>query len=377
MTHRIRTLLLVALALVASAALLLRLGWGGGAPYRDLTTRPLIPESALEAVVAYPEPIGNVAVSADGRLFFTVHPESRPLGARLLEWVDGVAVAWPDAEAQRLFDTVLGVVIDQAGRLWTVDHGRHGSAAPRLLAFDLATGAVVHDYRFGRETAPFGSFLQDLQVNSTGSRVYVADVSFWRRRPGIVVYDVDAHMAFRTLDGHPAVSPQDWLIRTPERDMRFFGGLVALKPGVDGLALDKRDEWLYFGAMAHDGLFRVRTGDLEDESLSAAELAGRVERVGDKPLSDGLSIDVEDRIYITDVEHGAVHRLDPDGALTTVVRSSRIRWADALSFGPDGTLYIADSALPDQMLRPRAHIVDRGPYEIFRIGVDVPGIPGQ
>jgi hypothetical protein len=40
-------------------------------------------------------------------------------------------------------------------------------------------------------------------------------------------------------------------------------------------------------------------------------------------------------------------------------------------------LYIADSALQEQMLESREQIVARGPYEIFRIEVDIPGVPGQ
>ena len=36
---------------------------------------------------------GNeITVSADGRIFFTVHPESRPQGNKLLEWTAGAAV---------------------------------------------------------------------------------------------------------------------------------------------------------------------------------------------------------------------------------------------------------------------------------------------
>jgi sugar lactone lactonase YvrE len=369
---------LIVLALVAASLVIaLRLRYGGGTPYPDLTTRPLFPESALETVVSYPEPIGNVAVSGDGRVFFTVHPESRPSGAKLLEWVDGAAVPYPDVDAQALFDTVLGLVVDQQNRLWTIDHGQHGTRTARLLAFDLETGERAHDYRFGSETAEVGSFLQDLQVNSSGTRVYVADVSFWRKNPGIVVYDVEERSAFRALDSHPSVSAQDWLIRTPGRDMRYFGGIVSLKPGIDGIALDKQDEWLYFGAMSHDGLFRIRTSDLNDMDLTAAELGERVERVGDKPLSDGLSIDLEDRIYLTDVEHGAIMRMTGDGELMTLVRSPRIRWADALSFGPGQWLYIADSALADQMLMSKEHIAARGPYNIYRLEVDARGVAGQ
>jgi sugar lactone lactonase YvrE len=365
------------LFLAIGAMLTMYLRYGGGDAYPDLSTEPLISADELEIVVRYPEPIGNVAVSGDGRVFFTVHPESRPSGWKLIEWQDGEPRAYPDAASQNLFETVLGVVIDRQNRLWTIDHGNHGLGSARLLAFDLDTGEVVHDHRFSRKVAQFGSFLQDLQVDSSGSTVYIADVSFWRRNPAIIVYDVEAHDARRILESHPSVFPQDWLIRTPIRTMAFFGGLVTLKPGIDGIALDKQDEWLYYGAMTHDGLFRVPTAILKDRELDDTERAEHVERVSEKPLSDGLSIDRDGNVYITDVEHGAVAMVDTEGKLTTLVRSPEIRWADALSFGPRRWLYIADSALPDQMLMPRTHIAAKGPYHVFRVRVANQGIPGQ
>ena len=46
----------------------------------------------------------------------------------------------------------------------------------------------------------------------------------------------------------------------------------------------------------------------------------------------------------------------------TLLRSQRIRWPDALSFGPDGWLYVADSALQDGVLRPQEHIQANSPY---------------
>ena len=194
--------------------------------------------------------------------------------------------------------------------------------------------------------------------------------------PG-VVYDVANRQAHRALESHPSVTAQDWLIRTPTRTMTFFGGLVALKPGVDGIAIDKEDEWLIFGAMAHDRLFRIPTGVLRDPYLND-DLRGRsVELVGKKPLSDGLSMDLDGNIYITDVEHGAVMLKRPKSKLETLVQSDEIRWADALSFGPDRWLYIADSAIPDQLLRSRGHIVSQAPYRIFRVKAEYWGIPGQ
>jgi len=363
--------------IVAVLAVVLYGRYGGGQPYPNLSGTPVFEESALEVVVTSPEPIGNVAVSADGRIFYTIHPESRPTGAKLLEWVDGVPTAFPSEEAQALFETPLGVVVDQQHRLWVIDHGNHGTGAPRLLAFDLETGAVVHDHEFDSSVAELGSFLQDLQVDSTGKHVFIADVSFWRKNPGLVVYDVEAKSARRVLDGDESVSPQDWLIRNPTKDMKFFGGLVVLKPGVDGIAIDRNDEWIYYGAMAHDTMFRVRVADLLDASLSPGALAARVEPVGEKPLNDGLSTDNEGNLLITDVEHRSVMRMSPQGELTTLVTSPRVRWADALSYGPDGWLYVADSAIPDQMLRSKAHMEEMAPYYIFRFKPGIDGVPGQ
>jgi hypothetical protein len=37
-----------------------------------------------------------------------------------------------------------------------------------------------------------------------------------------------------------------------------------------------------------------------------------------------------------------------------------------LSFGPDGWLYLADSAIPDLVLKSKDYIRTQGPYYIFR-----------
>jgi len=369
-------LLIGIVAFVALLALVLHVRYGGGEPYPDLSGTPMFDESMLEVVVTSPEPIGNLAVSADGRVFYTIHPESRPTGAKLLEWVDGGPKAFPSDDAQSLFETPLGMVVDRQNRLWTIDHGNHGTGTARLLAFDLATGAVVHDHVFDSSVAQLGSFLQDLQVDSTGKYVFIADVSFWRKNPGLIVYDVELGKARRVLDSDPSVSAQDWLIRNPTKDMVFFG-IVVLKPGVDGIAIDRDDEWLYYGAMAHDTMYRVKVADLLDDSLSPGALSARVHAVGPKPLNDGLSTDNDGNLLITDVEHNAVIRMKPEGELTTLIRSDRIRWADALSYGPDGWLYVADSAIPDQMLQSKAHMAASAPYHIFRFKPDVDGVPGQ
>lgn len=378
MMRRLRWLALVVVVLGVALAAWVGMRFSGGEPYPAVKTEPRYPAAALEKVLEYPEPLGNLAVDVRGRVFFTVHPESRPSGHKVLVWDDGTFAPFPDAESQdTLFQTPLGMVIDRAGRVWTIDHGFHGFGQPRLLAFDALTGEVIHEHRFSGEVAPMGSFLQDLQVAPFGDTVYIADVGLLSGAPAIVVYDVASGTARRLLEGHPSVMPQDWLIRTPSRDMRFLGGLFVLKPGVDGIALGREGRWLYYGAMTHDTLYRISTDVLRAASLTAEEVAGQVRPLAPKPLNDGMSIDGAGNVYLTDVEHQSVYVIRPDGDHHTLVQHPDIRWADALSFGPDNMLYILDSGLPEQILRSKSHMAEQGPYAIYRLQLPVGATPGQ
>ena len=350
--------------------------YGGGEPYPDVSTAPLLPESTLEVAVQYPEPIGNVAVAGDGRIFFTTHPEARPVGPKLLVFEDGVSSAFPDRKTQEVFETPLGVVVDRQQRLWVIDFGNHGFGDPTLFAFDIDNGKKLLEHEFRSDVAPIGSMLQDLQVGPDGDWVYIADVSFWRKSPGLVTYDVKNDTAWRMLDDHDSVQAQDWIIETPEKKMEFFGGLAALKPGVDGIALSRDGEWLYYGAMAHDTLYRIPASLLRDNAPRNV-LEAAIESLGPKPLNDGMSTDELGTVYLTDVEHGGVMVHQPDGKLLTLVESNAIRWADALSFGPDGGLYIADSAIPQMMLRSRDEIRAAAPYTIWRLKLPVAPSAGQ
>ncbi|MDH3351324.1 MAG: hypothetical protein OEM60_14040 [Gammaproteobacteria bacterium] len=369
----------ILLFLTILAILLTTIAWfryGGGDPYPDISTSPILREDALEEVLVYPQPIGNVAVNAEGRVFFTVHPEARPRGNKLLEYVDGASVPYPNgASQQRLFDTVLGVAIDRYNRLWTIDHGNHGMRDARLLAFDLNTNKLIHEQRFDDEIAPMGSFLQDLQVSADGKTVVIADASFWRKQPAIIVYDVETTTARRVLESHPSVSAENFVIRNRDQTMSFVGGVVSLRGGVDGIALG--DDWLYFAALSGSRLYRVRLRDIIDPSIPDAQIAARIEPYAAKPLSDGLSLDNDGNVYITDVEHNSIFKVNKDRDVRTLIRSTSIRWPDALSFGPDGWLYVADSALSDVVLKPHDYIKSKGPYKIFRFQPGADGTPGQ
>lgn len=365
---------LLVIAIIAATAIWIR--HGGGHPYPNLVKTAQISANALEEVLYYKEPIGNVAVNKDGRVFFTVHPESRTQGNKLLEYVDGASVPYPSlAQQSDLFDTPLGVAIDRLNRLWVIDHGNHGMRNARIVAIDLDSGDVLRSQDLGESIAPAGSLLQDLQITADGETVIIADASYWLMKPALIVYDVRTGVARRVLESDKSVSAEDYVIRSQGKEMEFLGGIVVLRGGVDGIAIS--EDWLYYGALNGSTLYRVPLRDLKNTALPESQLSMQVEAVSNKPLSDGFSADVDGNVYITDVEHNAIFKVDPSGELHTVLRSKKIRWPDALSFGPDGYLYVADSALPELILQSTEHIRAAGPYGVFRFQPGHEGVPGH
>jgi sugar lactone lactonase YvrE len=377
-------MVLVGVAAVLAVLLLsLRLRYGDGeVGFPDLTTEPLFSTGVLETVAELELPPGNIAVSTGGRVFFSFHPEAWPV-IRVAEVVDGQAVPYPSPVFQTpggtepaAFVSVLSLRIDRQNRLWTLDNANHGTGQPRLLAFDLATDEIAHRYDFPRECAGLGSHLNDFQVDPTGRRVYIADASIFAQRPALVVYDVDSRTCRRLLAGHLSVEPEPYIPVVQGRKMRVFG-LFAVRPGVDSIALDRAGEWLYFAPVTDRHIYRVRAADLDNTSLDEEQLAGRVEIWAAKTMSDGISIDIEGNLYLTDLEHSAIVRLRADGRLETLVRDERLRWPDGLSFGPDGWLYMTCSALQQVIGRTPGQVRAASPFQIYRFKPGVDGVPGH
>jgi sugar lactone lactonase YvrE len=365
--------LIVVVSLLLILLIWLYSRYGGGNAYPDISTAPRYDRARVELVFSYPEPIGNVAATPDSgtqRLFFTIHPESRPQTYHLMEVVDGVAVPYPDSASQKqLFTSVLGLFADQQQRLWTIDHGLHGSEEVRLLAFDLLRDSLVHRYVFPKDVAETLSFFNDLSVTPDGRFVFIADVSFFGRQPSLVVYDVENRRSRSLLDGHPSVDHQHFVPETPAKKMRFFGGLVDLLTGIDGLDVSRDGAYVYWAPMGHAKLFRLPVAIAVNFNHSDERIASAVEEVSPKPLSDGIRLDNEGNVYITDIEHQGVYVVPPQGRGFTLVKDTRIRWADGLSLGGDGYMYLADSDIPNQMLQSRENIVANAPYHIFRFPV--------
>ena len=371
---------------------------GGGTDFPERIGPPLLSGDALEVVANLPTPPGNIAVAADGRVFFSMHPEGHPR-IKVVELVGGEPRPFPDASWQSprgedsagkslpFFDAVLGVRIDRRGRLWTLDHANHGFGQPRLLAFDVKSGALVQRCDFPRSLVPRGSFLNDFQVSADGRYVFIADSSLFRLDPALLIVDTQSGRTRRVLAGDRSVQPEPYIPVVGGRKMRVFG-IFTVKPGVDSIALDNLGD-LDFAAVTARRMYRARVTDLVDEGLAPATLAGRVEDFGDKPMTDGMSSDAAGTLVLTDPGHDALQLLAPDGKLQTLIRDPRLRWPDGLSFGPCSAggatasvapaecLYVTCSALHQVIGRTPGQIRRAGPYQVFRLRMPRPGYAGH
>lgn len=373
---------LIVLAVAFIAILKVRYG-GDTVPFPDRSTEPMLPSSALEVVATLAEAPGNIAVSKSGRVFITFHPEGNPESMKVAELVNGKPVPFPNAEFQQsrgsgqpYFDTVFSLRIDNVNRLWTLDPGFHGFRKARLLAFDLDRRRLVHQWDIPHDVAGMGSYVQDFQVSSDGSFVFLADVSALASNPALISYDVRQKEGRRVLENEPSMLGGAYRILAYGHEMAFLYGLYKMHPGVDSIALDHRDVWVYFGPMSHETMFRVPAEDLR--VASRQNISAHVQKFGPKPQSDGLTMDSENSVYIADVEHGAICMLNQKRELRTVIRDEkRIRWPDGLSLTEDGWLYFTDSALPDLMLQSREHMKSAGPYFVYRVRVGKKGRAGQ
>ena len=365
-----KQIIIVSLIALVTALILIHQSYVESAHFPDRTSMPLMASTELELVADLPYPPGNIAVAANSDVYLTLHPEANPL-INVAKLVEGKAQAFPSIDWQpggsepHAFNEVLSVRIDKKQQLWVLDNGKHGLDKVRLLAFDLVTEKMVKRFSFTRAEFALGSHANDFQISNDGNFIIISDASIFAKSPALVIYDIKNDSARRVLELHESVIAGEFEPVVQGREMTLFG-LFTVNPGVDGLVLDSTNEFLYYASISADQLYRIPYPALIDSSLSPSQLALQVEALGPKTMTDGMAMDAEGNVYLSDLEHSAIVRRTPEGELETLLKSASIRWPDGFSNSPNGQLYFTCSSLHQVIGQSADDIAQKGPYQIYR-----------
>jgi hypothetical protein len=266
--------------IVVVAVLVIFISWfymrygGSGSAFNYKPTPALLSTDSVQIVATLPEAPGNIAVSQEGRIFCTYHAEGRP-DIKVWELVNGQPVAFPNEQWQSskngkvYLDAIFNLRIDAKNRLWALDHGQNGFKQPRLLCFDINTKQLVTQIDVPKNICGIGSYIQDMQIDTACQKIYIADLSAFAETPALVVVDVATKTCRRVLEKDVSVMPEgEFSIVNKGREMKPAGPLYFFHPAIDPIALDRKNEWLYYGPMSGSKMYRIKVTDINNTSLT-------------------------------------------------------------------------------------------------------------
>jgi sugar lactone lactonase YvrE len=354
----------------------------GAAPAANAspTAEPKKAEGAmLEQVFGDPKyQLTGVAITAKGRLFVN-YPVWSPVHKYCVVEVlpNGDVKPYPDEEMNswkpgddglKKWVSVQAVYADDQDKLWVVDPANPSFSgvykeSDKLVRIDLATDKIEHVYRMKGVTNK-GAYINDVRVDTQRQVAYMTN----SEQGALVVVDLKSGKTRMVLKGaRIMLSDPAYHFTWGGREVSIDG--KPLKVNSDGIALTPDREWLYFKPLTDDKLYRVKTADLRDASLTDAKLLAKVEDLGHVVITDGMEFDKHGNLYAGDLEHNSIVKITPDMKKTTVIQDDRLIWPDSYSVSKDGYLYISTSQV--QMGPPFNGGVDKRtlPYGIFRLKI--------
>lgn len=260
---------------------------------------------------------------------------------------NGTMQPFPDAawnnwaqshDALHSFVRVNAIRIGPDGLLWVVDSGEanvggkpnpaHG-APPKLVAFDPVTGHPVHLIVLRQGTTQY-SYVDDLRFHN--NTLILTDAG----DPALILIDLRNGTQRRVLSHRPCV--------TDERPMRAEGHILMTgnreaRVHADQLEVSPDGKILYFQPSSGP-MWKVAMADLENTSLTDAQLNARVKLFYDTPTTGGTAIDGDGNLYVSDVDRLRILKITSDGKATVFIADPRLVWADAMWITASGSLWI-------------------------------------
>ena len=232
-----------------------------------------------------------------------------------------------------------------------------GSVAREVRWLEFKTNTLFKVLDLDAVTVPQSQH-NDFAIDLKHGVLIAADEAIGENSNGVgstaalVVTDIATGTSRRVLQGDPYVVPNVDPIRWTAQAGQPAAAW-GLRVGVDGITLDKNQEWLYFAPLSGYEMYRVRMTDLLDTTLSDTQLSAKIEFYAHKPYNGGLTIDANNNLYLTEIGRHTI------GIIPADTRQYRDYVTDPNMIWPDGVTYISDGF----MYSGAAQLIQTGAFQ--------------
>ncbi|CAM2917060.1 L-dopachrome tautomerase-related protein [Flavobacterium frigoris] len=203
--------------------------------------------------------------------------------------------------------------------------------APRLFVFNLSDNKLEKTYILQKDSYYPNSYINDLRVDKKNNKIYCTDSG----RAGLIVLDMTSGKSTRVLDNHFSTKAEQSYLTF---DNKKWENTI----NSDGIALDNKNDLLYFHALTGYSLYSVPTKVLANANNTEVEKS--VKLVAKTAAPDGMILDENGILYFADLENNKIMYRKQDGSIHTLVEGKKIRWADTFSIY-NNYLYFTNSRI--------------------------------
>lgn len=223
-------------------------------------------------------------------------------------------------------------VVAHKGKLYVLDTKNPSMKqvldVPMIYVFNLPTNELIKTYKLADSTKQT-SYTNDLRLDDKAGKIYLTDSG----APGLIVVDIESGENYRVLDNHPFTTAE---VNHINAGGKGYDGTIHS----DGIALDRKNDILYFHALTGYTLYGIPTAQLISREIDENSIF-RMKT----PCPDGMIMDENGNLYMGDLENSAVVYLTPDRKeIRTLVEGGNISWPDTFAIY-NNELYFTNSRI--------------------------------
>lgn len=263
---------------------------------------------------------GNIAITSTNRMFVTENPLMAPKSKIYEIKSNGEAIPYPNNKYvtgdNSVIKAVIGIKADSNNNLWFLDMEKK-----QFVVWSTVKEEIVKTIKLPTDVVLKTSFLQDFIIDEKHNRLIIADMTQGDLKspptPAFIVVDMKDGSAKRMAKSHKSMMPE-------------VEGGFALNP----IGIDPNFEWIYYGALNGRTIYRTPASAFDSDK----NIIAGIEKYGTKSFCDGIAVDKNHNVYVTNIEESALSVYNKDGFRNIAVLPEGQSWPDGMYIA-NGNVY--------------------------------------